>query len=54
MSKFTALITRHPTETCIRDYIHIVDLAQAHILALGAANSAFYNLGTGGGSSVAK
>jgi UDP-glucose 4-epimerase len=38
--------------TCIRDYIHIVDLAQAHILALGAANSAFYNLGTGGGSSV--
>jgi UDP-glucose 4-epimerase len=41
-----------PDGTCIRDYIHIVDLAQAHILALGAANSAFYNLGTGGGSSV--
>jgi UDP-glucose 4-epimerase len=38
--------------TCIRDYIHIVDLARAHILALGAPNSAFYNLGTGGGSSV--
>ena len=38
--------------TCIRDYIHIVDLARAHILALGAATSAFYNLGTGGGSSV--
>jgi UDP-glucose 4-epimerase len=29
-----------------------VDLSRAHILALGAANSAFYNLGTGGGSSV--
>jgi UDP-glucose 4-epimerase len=41
-----------PDGTCIRDYIHIVDLALAHILALGAANSAFYNLGTGGGSSV--
>lgn len=38
--------------TCIRDYIHIVDLARAHILALGAAKSEFYNLGTGGGSSV--
>jgi UDP-glucose 4-epimerase len=41
-----------PDGTCIRDYIHIVDLARAHILALGAATSAFYNLGTGGGSSV--
>src|SRR5437899_7179415 len=38
--------------TCIRDYIHILDLARAHILALGASGSAFYNLGTGGGSSV--
>jgi UDP-glucose 4-epimerase len=38
--------------TCIRDYIHIVDLARAHILALGASTSGFYNLGTGGGSSV--
>ncbi len=41
-----------PDGTCIRDYIHIVDLAHAHILALGAADSGFYNLGTGGGSSV--
>jgi UDP-glucose 4-epimerase len=41
-----------PDGTCIRDYIHIVDLAHAHILALGAAASGFYNLGTGGGSSV--
>src|SRR5437879_10047406 len=38
--------------TCIRDYIHLVDLARAHILALGAAASGFYNLGTGGGYSV--
>jgi UDP-glucose 4-epimerase len=41
-----------PDGTCIRDYIHIVDLARAHILALGADSSALYNLGTGGGSSV--
>ena len=41
-----------PDGTCIRDYIHILDLAQAHILALGRAESAFYNLGTGGGNSV--
>lgn len=41
-----------PDGTCIRDYIHIVDLARAHILALGASSSALYNLGTGGGSSV--
>ena len=41
-----------PDGTCIRDYIHIVDLACAHILALESPNSEFYNLGTGGGSSV--
>ena len=41
-----------PDGTCIRDYIHILDLAQAHILALGAKESARYNLGTGGGTSV--
>jgi UDP-glucose 4-epimerase len=43
-----------PDGTCIRDYIHIVDLAEAHILALGAPASAFYNLGTGGGNSVSE
>jgi len=43
-----------PDGTCIRDYIHIIDLAQAHILALGREESAFYNLGTGGGNSVAE
>jgi UDP-glucose 4-epimerase len=41
-----------PDGTCIRDYIHISDLAAAHILALGTSASALYNLGTGGGSSV--
>ena len=41
-----------PDGTCVRDYIHIVDLARAHILALSAESSALYNLGTGGGSSV--
>lgn len=41
-----------PDGTCIRDYIHILDLARAHILALNSPKSEFYNLGTGGGSSV--
>ena len=41
-----------PDGTCIRDYIHILDLARAHILALKSAQSEFYNLGTGGGTSV--
>lgn len=36
--------------TCVRDYIHVVDLARAHILALDVLNerSAIYNLGCGG------
>jgi UDP-glucose 4-epimerase len=41
-----------PDGTCIRDYIHILDLSRAHILALEAEKSAYYNLGTGGGASV--
>jgi UDP-glucose 4-epimerase len=41
-----------PDGTCIRDYIHIVDLAQAHILALEPGRRGFYNLGNGGGYSV--
>jgi len=41
-----------PDGTCIRDYIHILDLARAHIMALQAPSSEFYNLGTGGGTSV--
>src|SRR5437660_312208 len=41
-----------PDGTCVRDYIHILDLAKAHILALDSPKSEYYNLGTGGGSSV--
>jgi UDP-glucose 4-epimerase len=41
-----------PDGTCIRDYIHIFDLANAHILGLDSPKSEFYNLGTGGGFSV--
>lgn len=41
-----------PDGTCIRDYIHILDLSRAHILALDSTKSEFYNLGTGGGTSV--
>ncbi|MFV0416166.1 MAG: UDP-glucose 4-epimerase GalE [Chthoniobacterales bacterium] len=41
-----------PDGTCIRDYIHIRDLASAHILALESDKTNFYNLGTGGGTSV--
>jgi UDP-glucose 4-epimerase len=41
-----------PDGTCIRDYIHNVDLAQAHILGLGQGRTGFYNLGNGDGYSV--
>ena len=41
-----------PDGSCIRDYIHILDLAQAHELALRAPESGHYNLGTGNGLSV--
>ncbi|MFL6389501.1 MAG: UDP-glucose 4-epimerase GalE [Terriglobales bacterium] len=44
-----------PDGTCIRDYIHVYDLAQAHILALEALESEgrlIYNLGNGRGFSV--
>ena len=48
-----------PDGSCIRDYIHVVDLAKAHVLALQRLLSAknttdfeVFNLGTGKGSSV--
>ena len=43
-----------PDGTCVRDYIHVVDLAQAHILALGDLDkgSRKYNLGNGRGYSI--
>jgi UDP-glucose 4-epimerase len=48
----------YPTEdgTCVRDYIHVEDLAQAHILALehmdGGGTGGVFNLGTGEGATV--
>jgi UDP-glucose 4-epimerase len=41
-----------PDGSCIRDYIHVTDLAQAHALALEVEESGFFNLGIGGGVSV--
>ncbi len=44
-----------PDGTCIRDYVHVLDLARAHILALEAledGHSRVYNLGSGSGYSV--
>jgi UDP-glucose 4-epimerase len=41
-----------PDGTCIRDYIHIVDLGRAHILALTGKATGPFNLGTGKGFSV--
>ncbi len=41
-----------PDGTCIRDYIHILDLAQAHMLALKRGESGIFNLGNGEGHSV--
>ena len=43
-----------PDGTCVRDYVHILDLAQAHLLALDALDegSRTYNLGNGEGFSV--
>jgi UDP-glucose 4-epimerase len=51
----------YPTSdgTCIRDYIHVVDLAKAHVIALqrliagnNDSNFEYFNLGTGTGSTV--
>ena len=51
----------YPTEdgTCIRDYIHVVDLAKAHVVAMqrlidnkNKENYEVFNIGTGKGSSV--
>jgi UDP-glucose 4-epimerase len=44
-----------PDGTCVRDYIHVDDLAAAHLLALAAASAGehtIYNLGSGTGFSV--
>ncbi len=48
-----------PDGSCIRDYIHVVDLAKAHVVAMqrllgneGDSNFEVFNIGTGRGSSV--
>jgi UDP-glucose 4-epimerase len=44
-----------PDGTCIRDYVHVEDLAEAHLLALAATTAGehrIYNLGNGAGFSV--
>ena len=44
-----------PDGTCVRDYIHVADLADAHLRALDACEPGrhrIYNLGSGTGSSV--
>ena len=45
-----------PDGTCVRDYVHVTDLAQAHLLALsflmGGGENAVYNLGNSRGYSV--
>ncbi|NIM01087.1 MAG: UDP-glucose 4-epimerase GalE, partial [Acidobacteria bacterium] len=46
-----------PDGTCVRDYVHVVDLAQAHVLAIeamrsGDAEAEAFNLGNGEGFSV--
>jgi UDP-glucose 4-epimerase len=49
--------TDYPTEdgTCVRDYIHVIDLAEAHVLGLDfleKGQTGIYNLGNGNGYSV--
>jgi len=45
-----------PDGTCIRDYVHVLDIAEAHVVSLRALfsgrPSSIYNLGYGGGYSV--
>ena len=48
-----------PDGSCVRDYIHVVDLAKAHVVAMqrlldkkGDSNFEYFNIGTGRGSSV--
>ena len=56
-SEFKLFGTDYPTSdgTCIRDYIHVLDLVEAHVLALEKIDKDpgeyFYNVGTGNGFS---
>jgi UDP-glucose 4-epimerase len=52
--EFTLYGTNYPTDdgTCVRDYVHVEDIAQAHILAINAeVSSGIYNLGSSTGYS---
>ena len=57
---FTIFGTDYPTPdgTCIRDFVHVNDLARAHVLALNQllnqSTSQYFNLGSGTGHSVAE
>lgn len=59
-SSLTVFGSDYPTPdgTCIRDYVHVSDLADAHVLALkylyGGGSTCSLNLGTGKGWSVAE
>jgi UDP-glucose 4-epimerase len=53
-TNFTLYGTDYPTDdgTCVRDYIHLEDLAEAHVLAIDpSVPSDIYNLGTNAGNS---
>lgn len=57
MPSFTVFGTNYPTRdgSCIRDYIHVCDIASAHTAALSAKleeNCTLFNLGTGNGVTV--
>ncbi len=45
-----------PDGTCVRDYVHVLDIARAHVMAVERIESAqtcqVYNIGTGSGQSV--
>lgn len=55
--EFNLYGNNYPTEdgTCIRDYIHVLDLVEAHVLAMNLLEKSkggfFYNVGTGNGFS---
>jgi UDP-glucose 4-epimerase len=57
LQPFTLNGTDYPTDdgTCVRDYVHVEDIAHAHVLALdNTINAGVYNLGTANGTSNAK
>jgi len=56
-SEFVLYGTTYPTEdgTCVRDYIHVEDIARAHVMALNSSvPSGIYNLGSSQGTSNAE